>query len=93
MRKEYIYLVERKADGKKFVTYGNFKRPGMRPKYLFEFAPDSYSNRVLTPFGEVYNISCGIEYDSKKHHIIRQILKNSSISHTDQRCMQQNSPV
>lgn len=73
MIKEYIYLVKRKSDGKLFVTYGNFKIPGLRPSHLFKFAPIDYWCKKETPFGYVYNISSDEKYDSHKHSVVMQI--------------------
>lgn len=68
----YVYLIRRKCDGKKFVTFGNFKIGAYRPSSLYEFAPASYPYRITTPYGCVYNISCDLKYDSQAYSVIWQ---------------------
>lgn len=71
--KQYVYLVKRVSDGRLFVTYGNFKKAFNRPVYLYNFAPKNYEYKKATPFGEVYNISSDLKYNSKEFHVIRQV--------------------
>lgn len=33
----YCYLMERKSDGKKFVTFGNFREAWNKPASLYDF--------------------------------------------------------
>lgn len=71
--KGYVYLIRRKADGKKFVAYGDFHRASIRPAYLFDFAPSNYEYKKPTPFGYVYNVSSGLKCDPTKFSVIRQV--------------------
>lgn len=69
---EYIYLVESKVNGEKFILYGDFKVPGIRPKHLFQFAPLDYIYGIDSPYGRVMNISSDYTYDSKHYRVIHQ---------------------
>lgn len=70
--KKYVYLVKNRADGKKYVAYGNFKYAFFGKGYLFEFVSERNPYKQFTPYGWISNISTGILYDSKKHQVIHQ---------------------
>lgn len=74
MSKQYTYLVKRKCDGELFVTFGDFKNPANRPSCLYSFAPEAYRYKVKTPFGNVYNVSNDLKYNSKTYSVVRQYL-------------------
>ena len=47
----YCYLMERKSDGKKFVTFGNFREAWNKPASLYDFVTKMYPYPQETPFG------------------------------------------
>ena len=46
----YCYLMERKSDGKKFVTFGNFREAWNKPASLYDFVTKMYPYPQETPF-------------------------------------------
>ena len=72
-KKNYCYLIERKSDGEKFCTFGNFKEAWNRPSALFQFVSDSYEHAIASPFGMRNNISCDLRYNSNDYRVIRQM--------------------
>lgn len=74
-KRNYIFLIKRYSDNKLFCSYGNFKRSGYRPVYLFPLVTEKYKYSQKTPFGDllVSNISCDLKYNSKEYHVIRQM--------------------
>lgn len=55
--KNFYYLIQRKADGKKFIAHGNKKECSIGLSYLFEFVGDDYPYAVKTPYGLIKNVS------------------------------------
>ena len=71
--KSYCYLIERKRDGERFCTFGNFKEAWNRPTALFQFVSDTFPHPHPSPFGLRSNISCDLKYDSKNYRVIFQV--------------------
>lgn len=69
--KNFIYLVERKSDKKKFITYGNFKVSWNRPCAVFPFVSTAYEYAKQTVFGLVSNVSCA-RYNTKEFKVLYQ---------------------
>lgn len=72
-KKTYCYLIERKSDGQKFCTFGNFKEGWNRPSALFKFVTDEHEYGIPSPFGMRNNISCDLYYNSVDYRVVRQI--------------------
>lgn len=72
---EYIYLVERIRDKKKFVMIGNLKSRWMGVSPLYHFVSKQALYGQKTPFGRVCNISSCEKYDSDKYKVIDQVAK------------------
>lgn len=79
--KSYIYLVERKSDKIKFITYGNFKEAWNRPCSVFPFVNknEHTENAKKTGFGLVSNVSSG-RYNTKEFKVLYQYEINKSPS-------------
>lgn len=71
-KKCYCYLVIRKADGKKFLAYGNFKFAWQRPSALYEFVTEDYECAYESPYGLRCNISSENRYNSAHYSVIHQ---------------------
>ena len=72
----YIYLVERKADGKQFAMLTNLKsRNWMNMgcgKYLFDFVPEDYKYGTQTPFGKISNVTAEVpKYNTRQYRVVR----------------------
>ena len=61
----YCYLMERKSDGKKFVTFGNFREAWNKPASLYPYPQE-------TPFGLCAHISNGLRCDRELFKVIQQ---------------------
>lgn len=72
-KKNFCYLIERKSDGEKFCTFGNFKEAWNRPSALFQFVTDKYEHGIMSPFGLRSNISCDLRYNSNDYRVVRQM--------------------
>lgn len=72
--KIFCYLVERIADGKKFISYGNPKISCYRSPYLFEFVAKDYPYACSCCYGYHRNISSDFKYNSKEYRIINQTI-------------------
>ena len=72
--KIFCYLVERIADGKMFVSYGNPKISCYGHSYLFELVPKDWSYACPCFYGYHRNISSDFQYNSKEYHIIHQMI-------------------
>ena len=72
-KKNYCYLIERKKDGKRFCTFGNFKDAWNRPAALFDLVSDNYIYPIESPFGLRSHISNGIRCNPKEFRVIRQV--------------------
>ena len=82
----YNYLVKRKADGKLFYLYGNFKNPAHGVSYLFDIVDDENSEAMVNAglafpcdFGRYgsfarRNVSNDTKYNSREYSVIYQIL-------------------
>ena len=70
----YVYLVERKSDGEKFVMITNLNSRnwmniGMG-KYLFQLVSPSYEYGILTPYGVRSNVSSDYKYNSSEYVVL-----------------------
>lgn len=70
--KNFYYLIQRKADGKKFITHGNKKECSTGLSYLFEFVGVDYPYAIKTPYGLIKNVSSNMKFDGKNYRIIHQ---------------------
>lgn len=68
----YCYLMERKSDGKKFVTFGNFREAWNKPASLYDFVTKMYPYPQETPFGLCAHISNGLRCDRELFKVIQQ---------------------
>lgn len=70
---KYLYLVERKADGEKFVMIGNFNNPNIGlGRYLFPFVQPTYRYARPSPYGLISNVACDDMscYNSKQYRVV-----------------------
>ena len=72
--KIFCYLVERIADGKKFISYGNPKISCYGSSYLFELVAEDYPYAYSCCYGYRRNISSDFHYNSKEYRIIHQMI-------------------
>lgn len=68
--RKYIYLVESKANGSRFVMIGNLKETNIGSgRYLYELSNGKYARE--TPYGTRSNISSG-KYNAKQYRVVHQ---------------------
>lgn len=71
--KMYVYLVENKANGDKYMMFGNLKNRNIGSgRYLYQFVDEKYEYGIRTPYGLRSNVSTGIKYNSKHYRIVNQ---------------------
>lgn len=73
--KMYVYLVENKANGNKYVMIGNLKNCNVGSgRYLYQLVNEDYEYARKTPYGVRNNISTGIKYNSKQYRVVHQMV-------------------
>ena len=67
----YTYLVERKADGKKFVMLGDLKDCNIGSgRYLYDIVSSDRKYAKETSYGLRSNISTGVKYNARQCRIV-----------------------
>lgn len=73
--KMYVYLVEHRKNGNKYVMIGNLKNCNMGSgRYLYNFVSSDYEYARKTPYGLRSNITNDLKYDSKHYRVIHQTI-------------------